>query len=85
VRLPILLALSEGEELSATEIADRIGSTYSAVNYALDKLTKAGYVEVARTELLATVPGNTLQRLYRGRGEDWKRLVQVLAEYARGD
>ena len=85
VRLPILLALSEGEELSATELARRVGSTYKVVSYALDKLTAAGYVEVARVEVLESGPGNTLQRLYRGRGEDWRRLVSVLDEYAQGD
>jgi DNA-binding transcriptional ArsR family regulator len=83
VRLPILLALNQGDELSANQLADRIGSTYSAVAYALDRLSRAGYVEVARVEILDTVPGNTFQRLYRGRGEDWARLVAVLDEYAR--
>ena len=84
VRLPILIALSDGAELSAAELRQRSGAkTFSVVNNALKQLMKAGYVEVARVEVLDSGPGNTTQRLYRGGGEDWPRLVAILDEYAR--
>jgi DNA-binding transcriptional ArsR family regulator len=82
VRLPILLALSEGE-MTAAQLAERVGVGFPAVNYALRKLVQAGYVEVARIEVRESGPGNTTHRVYRGKGEDWSRLVAFLDEYAR--
>ena len=82
MRLPILLALSEGE-MTATQLAERVGAGFPAVNYALRKLVQAGYVEVARIEVRESGPGNTTHRVYRGKGEDWARLVTLLDEYAR--
>jgi DNA-binding transcriptional ArsR family regulator len=82
VRLPILLALNEGEQ-TAAQLAERVGAEFPAVNYALRQLVKAGYVEIARIEVRESGPGNTTQRVYRGKGEDWARLVTVLDEYAR--
>jgi len=80
--LPILLALSE-REMTAAQLAERVGAEFPAVNYALQRLVKAGYVEIARIEIRESGPGNTTQRVYRGKGEDWARLVSLLDEYAR--
>ena len=82
MRLPILLALSEGE-MTAAQLGERVGADFPAVNYALRKLVQAGYVEVARVEVRESGPGNTTRRVYRGKGEDWARLITVLDKYAR--
>jgi DNA-binding transcriptional ArsR family regulator len=81
VRLPILVALSSGAELSAAELGERIGAPSGAVLYALNQLVEAALVEVVRVEIRA--PGNTTTRIYSAQtGDDWPALVAAVDAYA---
>jgi DNA-binding transcriptional ArsR family regulator len=81
VRLPILLALGEGDA-SATELARRLDVPFDKVNHALRELTAAGYVQLTHTEQIAG--SNLSRRIYHGTRQGWPYLVACLEAFTRG-
>jgi DNA-binding transcriptional ArsR family regulator len=79
IRLPVLLALSE-DELSPSQLADRLDVPLDTVVYAVRALYRAGLIELVRVEP-AGVGENTVRRVYKALRPDWHRVVDVLADF----
>jgi DNA-binding transcriptional ArsR family regulator len=79
VRLPILLALAD-EQLSPSQLAERLDVPLDTVVYAVRALHRAGLIELVRVEP-AGVGENTVRRVYRSLRDDWHRVVEVLKDF----
>ncbi|HMJ34128.1 MAG TPA: winged helix-turn-helix domain-containing protein [Baekduia sp.] len=79
IRLPILLALAD-EQLSPSQLADRLGVPLDTVVYAVRALHRAGLIELVRVEP-AGVGENTVRRVYRSLRPDWHRVAEVLDDF----
>ena len=79
VRLPILLALSD-DQLSPSQLAERLDVPLDTVVYAVRALYRAGLIELVRVEP-AGVGENTVRRVYCSLRSDWHRVVEVLDDF----
>jgi DNA-binding transcriptional ArsR family regulator len=79
IRLPILLALAD-QQLSPSQLADRLDVPLDTVVYAVRALHRAGLIELVRVEP-AGVGENTVRRVYRALRDDWHRVVEVLGDF----
>ena len=79
VRLPILLALSD-DQLSPSQLAERLDVPLDTVVYAVRALYRAGLIDLVRVEP-AGVGENTVRRVYRSLRRDWHRVVEVLDDF----
>ena len=79
VRLPILLALSD-DQLSPSQLAERLDVPLDTVVYAVRALYRAGLIDLVRVEP-AGVGENTVRRVYRSLRRDWHRLAELLDEF----
>jgi DNA-binding transcriptional ArsR family regulator len=83
VRLPILVALAD-DQLSPSQLAERLDVPLDTVVYAVRALHRAGLIELVRVEP-AGVGENTVRRVYRALRPDWHRVVAVLDDFVAPD
>lgn len=81
IRLPLLVALEELGEASASQLSEKRDAPFDTVNYALKGLAEEGVVEFVRVEPGA-IGSNAYRRMYRPRLIGWADLLRQLDGFA---